>query len=740
MATATGGAASGGAAPAAGSGGDSAGGSASGSGGLGAMPESLEAALKRAAEMDGAAVRASYPAPPTEELAYDATKAAGLDLIQASALALGEDDLARLAENGVAIAKDRAFPSFSYGYKSIYFEDLPVFVSADSILEAVHQSFDGLLKLAEERVLLSEMQTLLASMRARIPSVITEPETARDADLYLSVALELSKSVLGPATVGEVTPVTDLDPAQTAELVALAQAASGHGNVSLFGQTRDEDFSQFKPRGHYTESPALGSYFRMMMWLGRVDLRLVETQPSGAQTFNRRSFDAAAALRRLMDAEQFERWRKLDGVIGAFVGERDSLSPEEMDGLMTALGMTPESSPASISDEAIQAELASGGWGTQRIASRILVRGSGAGDGPLPLDRSFMLFGQRYTVDSHTFVNTTYDRIPDRMMPNPLDAAFVAMKNDYSLSLLSQDLESAPYAKGLAKTRVLVDAHDREYWESSAYTRWLDGLSRLSPAPDQKLAGITRTDAWERRILNAQMGSWAQLRHNTVLYTKQSYTTGGTCEFPDAYVDPYPAFYRSMAGLAEHVAGVLHAFPDVTISPFGSGETVAARAETWASTFVSVMGYLEQMAQNQAAGMPHTQEQLDFINAGVNWAPAAGCSGVKWDNLTGWYFKLFAFELDAIEYDPNVTDIHTQPTSEGGADVGRILHVGTGEPRLMVVTADTCMGPRAYAGLAFSYGELVTEGWTRLTDDDWAKSITANGFPDVSWMASVAGE
>lgn len=742
---ATGGAISNGGSPGAGgSESEATGGTATGSGGLGTSPEALQAALKTAEQMDGAAVRAAYPMAATTDLGYDATQASGLEQIQASSLSLSDAELAGLAENGVAISKTRTFPSFSYGYKSIYLEDLPVFVSADSILEAVHQSFDALLKRAEERVMLTGLQTLLSSMRARIPSVIGEPQTARDADLYLSVALELSKASFGPDTVGEVVPVTDLDPAEITEFVELAKAASGHGSIELFGLTRDEDFSQFKPRGHYTESAQLSAYFKMMIWLGRVDLRLIETQPSGEQIFDRRSFDVAVALRRLMDTEQFERWRKLEGLIGAFVGERDSMSPEELDGLMTALGMTLDPSSAELgdemlSDEKIAAEIQSGGWGEQRIASRILVHGGGAGDEALPLDRSFLLFGQRYTVDSHAFVNTTYDRIPDRMMPNPLDAAFVAMKNNFALSLLSADLGSAAYAGGLAKTRVLVDAHDQKYWEGSAYTRWLDGLSKLSPSPGQELAGIARTDAWERRILNAQMGSWAELRHNTVLYTKQSYTTGNQCEFPDAYVDPYPEFYQAMARLAEHLVTVIGAFPEVTISVADVGETLAARAQTWATTFVGAMGYLEQMAKNQQAGVPHTQEQLDFINAGVNWGPPAGCNGLKYGNLTGWYFKLFTFEMDAIEYDPNVTDAHTQPTDGGGADVGRILHVGTGEPRLMVVTANTCMGPRAYAGLAFSYGELITNDWLRLTDDEWSKTITADGFPDVPWMSSVTG-
>ena len=85
-----------------------------------------------------------------------------------------------------------------------------------------------------------------------------------------------------------------------------------------------------------------------------------------------------------------------------------------------------------------------------------------------------------------------------------------------------------------------------------------------------------------------------------------------------------------------------------------------------------------------------------------------------------------------------IADVRTQPADLGGAEVGRIHHVGTGMPRLMVVTANTCMGPRAYAGPSFSYGELVTDGWQRLTDPEWKKQIE-QGFPDPEWTAPLLG-
>jgi hypothetical protein len=69
--------------------------------------------------------------------------------------------------------------------------------------------------------------------------------------------------------------------------------------------------------------------------------------------------------------------------------------------------------------------------------------------------------------------------------------------------------------------------------------------------------------------------------------------------------------------------------------------------------------------------------------------------------------------------------------------VGRVLHVGTGMPRLMVVTANGCTGPRAYVGLASSYFERITEQFNRLDDDEWSAEIVKATPPDVPWMAPI---
>jgi hypothetical protein len=60
--------------------------------------------------------------------------------------------------------------------------------------------------------------------------------------------------------------------------------------------------------------------------------------------------------------------------------------------------------------------------------------------------------------------------------------------------------------------------------------------------------------------------------------------------------------------------------------------------------------------------------------------------------------------------------------------------VGTGLPRLMVLTVDSCEGPHAYLGLVSAYHEHLADGLVRLTDDQWASMMYSSPPPDVPWM------
>jgi Protein of unknown function (DUF3160) len=688
----------------------------------------IEEELSAVAELDAAALldryRTSFEPAPT----YETSAVAGLDTIQASPLALSGTELAALGEKGFVVTR-RAFPTFAYGYSTIYMADLPVYISADSILESVHRSYDRVLQTLEQQSLIGELAMLLAGMRSRLAvGVGSELGTTvrADVDTYVAIAQSLlAGRVEAPVAGGSADVIRGF--------VSGANKASGLQSVTLFGVPRDEDFSQFKPRGHYTDSEELKRYFRAMMWLGRIDFRLFETQSGGSQLFRRRQLEGALLLHALVDADSLVHFERIDRAIRVFVGEPDYMQLGEVSSLLSSVGVSSLADVAGVSDQTFAQAIVDGGYGLQRISSHVMM--NGIGQGTLPLSVSFAFLGQRYVIDSEVFSNVVYDRVPSepyRMMPSPLDVAFAALGNDQAAALLAPELERYGYAPDLGAMRVLADRHPPEFWNDTLYNLWLGSLRELSPAAIAASADAAalpptfRSEAWGRRLLNTELASWAELRHNTLLYVKQSYTSGAVCEFPDGYVEPYPEFFEKIAHYAtrgkEAAVGVL------------ADTTLGSAVGTYFDNLAGIALRLRDMAAYQRTGAPYTQEMLDFLNDAV--VIQQGCADPYF--ASGWYRDLFFNAEDGITFAPTIADVHTQPTDEGGNLVGRVLHVGTGDARLMVVVAETCSGPRAYAGLASSYYEHVTGGFARLDDPTWETMVRDE--PDVPWMADLVTE
>lgn len=689
--------------------------------------DATQAALRVALATDEQSLQDAYRVP-FEALSYAGTEAQHLDLIQASPFSLDDEESAALSQNGFVISARQEFPSFTYGYSSLYMSDLPLFISADSLLDAVHRSYDKMLKEVEEGWLLGELTEQLVELRQALATLNADATTREHLDLYLAVALSLLQE--SPAA-----PVAGASSATIDEFVNRAQAASGTKQVVLFDVERDIDFSQFKPRGHYTDSQTLSRYFRAMMWLGRIDFRLIETQPDGSQVFHRLQFEALSALGRLFEQTGFARFQAIDSVITAFVGDSDYMTVPQIAELMSDLGGT--DGAASKSDEEIAQAIIDGGYGAQQIASHLIVNVAGT---TLPLNRSFAVFGQRYVIDSHVFSNVVWDRTErKRMMPNPLDVAFAALGNDAALPLLAPELEQYAYAGNLAAVRTLADEHDEAYWGRNLYNLWLGGLRALSVRPNAEAPSLTRTEPWSRRILNTQLASWAELRHDTILYAKQSYTSGALCEFPDAFVDPYPAFYAALERYAEHGRTIIASVTAGATAVHYDGETVVPLGEAIETYFQElgvVASTLREMAEYQEQGLPFTEVHMAFVNRAVS-VSSSGCAGPY--GPVGWYADLFFEPSDGAEFDPTIADVHTQPTDESGSEVGRVLHVGTGPVRLMVVTAETCEGPKAYAGLASSYYEHTTGSYERLDDPQWEQMLLSPQ-PLVPWQRDIVVE
>jgi hypothetical protein len=692
---------------------------------------SAKAALQADTPADATAFLAKWHPPYLARLPYDPSAAVNLPLIQQSPLRLNDAELGNLAKNGLAISARQSFGTFFMGYTGIYAADLPLFVTGDSVLHAVHRSYDKILQNVESQALQPALLKVLDGMRS---TLVTEAatgtwpgETVRDVDEYLAVAATLV------VYNGAAAPVAGGSSAAVSSLVAQAKAATGTASVTLFGQSRALDFSQFTPRGHYADSSLLSPYFQAMMWLGRTDLRLLSQKASGEISFDRRQFAAAALMARLIEPVQGN-WAQLDRTLRSFVGESDNMKPTDFATLRTVAGVDSWSALLAQSDPELAGALVAGGFGIQRIASQLLF--VEAGNEGAPLDRAFLLLGQRFVIDSQVLSNVVYDRVPTspyRMMPNPLDVAFAALGNSGAVDLLTDDLKAHPgYPQALHQARALVDQHEQGYWTESLYTGWLGALRAASPgwgsAARPSAPPIVSTQAWTRRVLQMQLASWAELRHDNLLYAKQSYTGIPLCEFPDAFVEPSPGLWHALVEFGNRGAAL--------IAELGLTEGAATSIAAYFTSLASTATMLEAMALQQEQGVAFTADQMVFINQAVEYkTESVVCTTIR--RPSGWYPKLFYEPDTADKQDTLVADVHTQPADEGGNMVGKVLHVGTGFPRLMVVTFNTCSGPRAYAGVVSAYHETVTSNFDRLTDQQWTTQITATPPAEVPWMTDL---
>jgi hypothetical protein len=226
---------------------------------------------------------------------------------------------------------------------------------------------------------------------------------------------------------------------------------------------------------------------------------------------------------------------------------------------------------------------------------------------------------------------------------------------------------------------------------------------------------VTGTEPWHRRLLNTQLASWAQLRRDTILYVKQSYSAGVSCEFPDGYVDPYPEVFARLEKFA---------MKGHEIAALYNGDA-AESVRMYFENLGQVSAMLRTMAESEKSGMPFNTEQMAFLNDAVRKQLSKLCGAPP--TYEGWYTRLLFGKRG--EVDPAIADVHTDP----GVGAPTILHVATGLPRMMVVTRDSCMGPRAYVGLAFAYHELIKG--TRVSDQEWAPMAAT--APDVAFMKPI---
>ncbi len=657
------------------------------------------------------------------------------------------DEKRLVSQNHFMISERMWSFDWASAFISVYNSDLPLFLSSDFILGTLHQSYDVILETLEWQYLEPNLQALLKSMYAQFPVLVEKygkdsrfENILEDVDLYVAVALSLAEGTEKPVQYG--TPEQYME---VMDAIGTEQLAT----MPLFTQSRLRkiDFSQFTPRGHYNKeiytaegTITLENYFRAMMWLGRIDFLLTAPpenpwEPDWTADELRRMQLGALLLNELLyDCGKIENWSRHEEIISFLVGPDDNLTPTEL----RELAESELTGPEALFEEEIYLQFTealngSDDYGQKIMSNFFFVDPFSDDPGQLPV--SYKLLGQKFLLDSYVFSEVVFDRIVYqeekvwRPLPDPLDA-MAALGNEDALALLEGELDQYHYAGNLAGLEYLINAYDESFWEQSVYNRWLGAIRSLNPpASVSGLPYFMQTTAWRQEKLNTQLTAWAQLRHDNILYGKQSYTGGTSCSYPYTYVEPYPELYGRLGSLASEASSF---FTSVLEEQVGSREAIIC----FFNRYAEIMEELATIAEKEVQRVPLTGQEVTFLKTMINGFMASGPS------IDGWYTELYFDPPRGLLWDYTVADVHTQPTDYFGTVVGNVLHVGNGLINTGVFLAENPCNPgqlMAFAGPVSSFHQQVTSQFKRLTDQEWETELMPGeeGVPErPDWVNS----
>jgi hypothetical protein len=638
----------------------------------------------------------------------------------------------------------------------------PVFVTTDLAAHAQHLVFDRLLQFIEETYFVPRLASLvdgfLGALKAREPQSETYRETLQKATLYFQVAkaiLELAPDRLESTDRYADEPVKYVEkklddvlaayPDEVRREIASMNAASGYADSAVFtfgdGATLREDYSQYKPRGHYTKNGVLAAYFRAMMWFGRIHFLIAREGKEPLPAENGQSSDSIALTLAMEpvallvtdlvkgNGDLYAKWAQLFDPITALIGLSDDVSFTELlplwkDQAVEDFGAWVGSSEKllafmELAHEKLRPPAISGSsvfWGPSEGAERRPPMG-------------WRLFGQRFTLDSAIHHQVSPPRLMERDMVRGLDVMKVFGSTTADELLRKSDY---PRMAGLEEKLGLMqkefDALDAHAWQKTYY----DGVLYQVKTQAQFEPGagfyFTESPSWGTKAMLAAHGTWAELRHDTILYVKQSGAErGGDGDFeptfrtepipdPVHYLEPNVPFWQGALVAVQNLIRTLDSFKLLD-------EESAARLGRLQKLFARAV----DIAAVEAQDRPVSKADLAWIPA----IPAELAQAVLLHTGSG----------DSVDEEELkmaiIADVYTN------AELMKVLEVGVGIPyRIYVPLNDGQGGKRIAVGYVFNYYEFDHPMSDRMTDEAW-KQLVYDSAPDLDsyhpfWAKGIA--
>lgn len=646
---------------------------------------------------------------------------------------LSAEQIARLGQSGVVVSPGVEKEFFTV-YEKLRYSNLPAFVSSDSLLHVYHLLFDKTLRSAETQAFIPLLRDLNAAMLAQTTADYKALKDTPWADAALRAVAFVG---VGSQLLDPTITVPDYARELVSAEVNLVNTAAGIQPSPLFpGLTYGEDYTQYIPRGHYTRSEALSAYFKSMMWYGRMTFRLKPEEVEVGRAETRTALLLVNALRQaqLNGRPALDAWLDLYNPTVFFVGRSDDLTAFQYLDVMDAIyGAQP--APLTLVDEnklSVFIESAD-----QLPPPRILGLVISVDQDEAATTKGFRFMGQRFVPDAYIFRQLIYRHVGDnqnpRLLPKGLDV-LAAIGSERAYTLLDQmgETQYLNYPAQMQAMRDWTASLSVNDWTETLYTTWLyTFMPLLTPTDGEGYPQFMRSEAWLDKQLNTSLGSWTELKHDTLLYAKQVYAElgGGGSNAPqprllNGYVEPVPEFFARLAGLT-----------DMTLQGLNSRGLLSEQDGASLQRLHDLAVSFQIMAEKELRGEPLTEEEYYLIRF----------YGGELEHLT-----MAAADTEGegsipvLDEEPQaavVADVATAPDYPplGGPAV---LEEGIGRINEIYVVApltneDGTITLQVVKGGVFAYHEFAWPANDRLTDEKWRALLDAGQAPPIpAWTAS----
>jgi hypothetical protein len=633
---------------------------------------------------------------------------------------LSDAQMSNLVTNGFVVVPSDA-EQFFHIYESHHYGMKPRvnnFITSDCLLQLYHMFYSLTLRAIETRDLLPALEELTRGMLEGSLEQMDEIDDPmlQDACLKNLAFFGVAAKLLG---LEDYPLPLDCDGWVETELARI-EAAQGRERSTIFPHSHD--YTQYIPRGHYTRSPELETFFKTMMWFGTNSFPV----KSGTTTTEQQVMQALLITHLLFEGDEYyrpllEKWDSVYLVTTLYVGESDDLTPHDFKPVMDEV----YGEVANLDDYIDGFKLVQF---SQKAATlrepKIKVQAVG-----IPSGKQFRFMGQRFIPDSYMMQNLV--KWPERPWPKGLDVMAVLGSGRAAILLDSLYREPELWSGYIPNREMLQEEFgglDEDKWFSNLYYGWLYALNALLEPPELTSPPFMHNTAWTDKELNAALASWAEMRHDVILYAKQSMAEGGNGQEKETqvkgYVEPVPEFYRRLENLVMMNNEVMRR------AHINSYHTT--RLKTLFDDFTNQLQFFHLVALMELRGDNLNYSQHERIRNFGAWLEDISLRIVEFGQgegeLRGWY------EVTGPDRDVAcIADVHTSEVN--------CLEEAVGHVNTIYVIVPIEGQWHITRGSVFTYYEFTYPSDHRLDDEAWQEMLKRKAAPQPPvWTSSFIVE